>query len=862
MNVADAQNIHISERDRHLDLLSRDWVSKLDISRGWTLEAGDVPVRRVRPGHQDDLLFPQELEEVILRFPSAPIHGVQRLQEYHAQLPRPETMHTMRVFRHPDTQGQPRRIFLMCNGLNENKKMVLYYQLASQLIGRDPDTVCILNPFPGHLSRYPWDKFGETPLDRYLWDGSHLFRQFLRHMTETQWLLSALVCPGAPIPDVGAPLLMTEGQTGLSTQALADKMTESWGGLLRESSSAIDRARRRQTQTETPDDVPRDDTMLDVVNRLRSMLSIPSANSGDVTSVGLPSMHVIGYSLGGFAAQSTFMTWPSLISSCSALLSGGALRELTPVEFAHHEEWQTVLHSLRYELDDGMVNNRYADHGMGIAGLPGGLFHHFQRAFYEVFQQEYHGSFQTRVAAFRKRLLFVVGGDDPIVSPKAVLASSPDGGMNILEIGGMGHFLSGEAKTDEDKAQLEFWIQHIGTFIHEFSQQAWNEHQRDKREAQVTLAEAVSVETSTLSGDGREEIKPPSLAEGERLALRPDGALDSALFGRYLDDLFSRIIEDGGLLWIFRNEIPTIMLDPDSLRRRAHSLFHDERSIASYCLEVQKRKAAWLANRPNVVVVLPWNVERILVHQDEDHGFASQAESAMGPLRTPLTPKEQIERFRAVCGYATQQPNGNAIHIFDGRHQTGCNIDPSSFAPPSLPDCWLYTSRAYLGIPEVKNFAKARDAFVTQTSKFTEMTNEENGEQFGELSRLLRDDDVRLIEVSRARFNPRYRGRRLLNTIPARQVLRHAARCLNHTREYDLQLLEAPSVFPSFTVTAGEEKGVRGAAPVSDYMLDMAVQHRLTGRRITQDRRQRDSIVHDGTERRQGEDRRKVNGEG
>ena len=99
-----------------------------------------------------------------------------------------------------------------------------------------------------------------------------------------------------------------------------------------------------------------------------------------------------------------------------------------------------------------MIQRRYDDRGNGVVGLESQLFHHFQRAFYEVFQLEYHGSFQSRLAAFRQRLFFVVGGDDPIVSPKAVIESGPAGGINVLEIGGMGHFLGGAAKDGEEKS--------------------------------------------------------------------------------------------------------------------------------------------------------------------------------------------------------------------------------------------------------------------------------------------------------------------------------------------------------------------------------------------------------------------------
>src|ERR1044072_7180447 len=137
------------------------------------------------------------------------------------------------------------------------------------------------------------------------------------------------------------------------------------------------------------------------------------------------------------------MSLSFLIASCSTLLAGGPLRDLAPPAFAHPEEWQTVLHSLRYELDDLLMTrgDDDADVRHSEFGLQPGLFGVFKRVFYEVFQQEYKGSYQPRLGSFRHRMLFVVGGNDPVVTPRSVLDSAPEGGLNLLEIGGLGHFL-------------------------------------------------------------------------------------------------------------------------------------------------------------------------------------------------------------------------------------------------------------------------------------------------------------------------------------------------------------------------------------------------------------------------------------
>ena len=119
--------------------------------------------------------LPAPIKESILRFPSAPIHGLHRLHEYHVNIGKSESFHTYRVLTSAKRRRteRVRRIFLMHNGLNEAESMGLYYRLASHLIQQDESggTACILRPFPGHLTRSRFAGFAETPLDHYLWDG-------------------------------------------------------------------------------------------------------------------------------------------------------------------------------------------------------------------------------------------------------------------------------------------------------------------------------------------------------------------------------------------------------------------------------------------------------------------------------------------------------------------------------------------------------------------------------------------------------------------------------------------------------------------------------------------------------------------
>jgi len=85
-----------------------------------------------------------------------------------------------------------------------------------------------------------------------------------------------------------------------------------------------------------------EEIMINIVESLRYVLGwLPGEMDNDKpkNSNSLePFCHSVGYSLGGFQAQSIFFTWPFAISSCVSLFSGGALWELSPTAFADREE--------------------------------------------------------------------------------------------------------------------------------------------------------------------------------------------------------------------------------------------------------------------------------------------------------------------------------------------------------------------------------------------------------------------------------------------------------------------------------------------------------------------------------------------
>src|SRR6202165_825617 len=151
-SFAKAKRIRAAERDRALWLHHPPWPLASNCPEGWTIQ-NDRITRKIKACD----VLPVPIEESILRFPSAPVHSLHRTQEHHVDLKESENLHSYRMLRIDDSAAweQPvARIFLMHTGLNERDTMGVYYRLAANLIKQGPPTVCIVRPFPGHLTRF------------------------------------------------------------------------------------------------------------------------------------------------------------------------------------------------------------------------------------------------------------------------------------------------------------------------------------------------------------------------------------------------------------------------------------------------------------------------------------------------------------------------------------------------------------------------------------------------------------------------------------------------------------------------------------------------------------------------------------
>lgn len=860
----EAAKVRPEERDHRLAIDSSNW-PPVELPDGWTPTKHGMR-REIAAIEGERSPVPAPLEELVLRFPSAPVHGLQRLHQHHMKLGPSENFHTFRILRSANAevvkQKPITRIFLMHTGLNERDTMGLYYQLASHLIDQEEETVCILRPFPGHLTRYPFQAFAETPLDLYLWDGSHLFRQFMRFMVETQWFLSTIVRRSSFRCPSGAELLeesATTENSRLEPTVLARAIKKDWAKLHRASmktaKSEIAQIEKEeghwnaspQERSPVNQEVVYQRDIRAAIQGLRNTLNLDrhfTPQGGDLVEgegPEEPSIHALGYSLGGFTAQSVFMSWPFVVASCSSLLAGGALKELAPTGFADPEEWQTVLHSLRYEMDDRMMSKHLGATEELVGGFDRDLFTYLKRTFYEVFQQEYRGSIQTRYQAFSDRMLFIVGGDDPVMRPETVLQSSPKGGLNLLEIGGLGHFLQDGSGGAGGEQQKYFWLPEMWTLIHKFSNNAGEQHReqraltwfdkkmrgpmlsRDRWEAAAAPREQrekkkreEEAEKEKRSGQKNDKKKSPAfpvkpLDPAELIAIETDGALPGEIFERCLDDLLYRVSQKDGVLFILRNEVPTAFLPSEAIRETGAALYHEDLSVARYCHGIAARYAVIRKSISRVCLVLPWNARTIMSRMDARRAYPSQAESSGGRVEQCLTAEELWRRSLSQCASLARMPDGmESVRKFNGNtsqqelsEAVAGNLDhrlaklalkmgdftrtDAIEAVPSLPDNWIWVSSRALKLQDADHEMRdGLDGFLN-FARHCE-TNEL-------MLKHIRDDDVRIVNVSRARFNPRFRGRLIVDGKSARKRILHAALCVGLSESIYRQDKEYESVF-------------------------------------------------------------------
>ncbi|MGH0028968.1 MAG: hypothetical protein ACQGVC_04195 [Myxococcota bacterium] len=552
------------------------------------------------------------------------------------------------------------RLFLLHNGLNEVSSLRFYYLLADLLIdlhdSDDGGSAVAILPTPGHLSRFPLPgDLGEAALDTYLADPGDLFRQFLRYMFETQWFLTAVLekardaltgltpyaDEGGELHPVGRPWMLRSRRTGPHGREVENRARS----IFRDFRILQELSARRQPEASTISAVPEeadlslDDIRVSVAALRRVLFPDRSGMRSTRKRRSSPGIHSVGYSLGGFFGQSIFFSWPSLVGSCASICSGGPLSAIRLERFAQPEEWDAVMHGLKYEVDNSFLSHpepsqepiqvefddkeppsSYAVDS--VLGLPRSRFRYFLRIFYDVFLQELRSEYAARSGEFSDRMLFVVGGNDAIIRPETVLASGPSGGHNLVQVANLSHFVHSK---DPDFEQ--FWLPSIALLIDGFA---------ERGEGHLSHPDH-ALELIKRRGSRRELLDT---------ALDTDGLLNAleTLAGQ-LDLEASHSIRDsasepshGTHVWITRSRVPTIFSGDLGIHYEAARLYRNDVLANTYArratdigdmlrkhsqaitLVVSEKGVRWMSSPPAALPRFP----AMARGRSIDHDIASQ----------------------------------------------------------------------------------------------------------------------------------------------------------------------------------------------------------------------------------------------
>jgi hypothetical protein len=790
-----ASPIHLLERDYYLGfdknhpiwppkglpLITRDvpTLPKKPESRAWVADEWD---RKELPHSAGGYLFrtlthpEMHLHEMVVRFPSAPIFGSQSKTDFQVRLD-PVHQHTLRLLtahREKDEKPQIKKLFLLFNGLNEIDFLGFYYDLAGLLIENarnKSEVACLVAPFPAHLTRYPLiGRYAEKPLQRFISDPSDLFRQYLRFMVEMQWLMSVLV-PVSYYPVAsGMPLLEAnpDPAEGRSRPEVVSR--------------AIHKAWLEIHQEEPRGDKITETDVLQAVNTIRHLIgwkasSVPLMNRKDDEPLDPPQLHVIGYSLGGYLAQSVFFTWPYAIGSCSTLCSGGALYSLRPEKIVHEEEWRAITHGLKYEIDSRILEGRIAVNSgkdpETVRGIPVSFFaSHFQ-TFNDIFLQDPYGSYRHRVSEFAPRLFFVVGGNDPIVPTRSVLETSPPEGINMIEIANLSHFIA------RDKGDWPtFWLPTIAGIISSLSDHSefllkkallenlWDEETRDSARKETWLKE-------------KDIYEPPlseSLSKAERLDAEP---LDSEGLQSAILHIVG-LLEEERVLLVLRNQIPVTLMGQRVLHRRGTVPHYADEKIRTFWFHLQKQRLNMLKFAERITIVVPGRL----------NDWFAQPPSRLSEKHLPVVREySNDERQKKIWQdfLSDWENEKGALYRFNAEYPTDISgplfelenlIRKETETPDQgwilncLPDTWISLSKTI-----VENLAGEDHSRDELFAKLIQRMTKIHGKPKA-LEDWLKKEELQIIRISAAQSSPRFLGERIWKSGTAVDLLTHAALAL------------------------------------------------------------------------------------
>jgi hypothetical protein len=401
-------------------------------------------------------------------------------------------------------------------------------------------------------------------------------------------------------------------------------------------------------------------------------------------------------------------------------------------------------------------------------------------------------------------MLFVTGGQDPIVRPGNVLDAAPTGGVNLINIAGMSHFPT-KPKERVQELQRDFWLKQLGHIVPAFAEQA------DNRRLEVLQRSWLNIEGTALHASSEtayeqyeqelDEAGEPASSAG----LTPGGSLSDRWFGKEIERICD-FIGDGEEGWVLvsRNEVPPVFQSEEVLKRYAAGLHHSEDLAADEFRLALRRREALTTSKERVTLMVT----------DIAIGSSFKESPSLFPPRSETPgvarlPQEALDDEKRHFDLNWIQPNQNAVRVLSAGdyhpHQLGeigeavrilQGLDPDDPATRInvrfLPDAWIGIGAGLLN--EIRlAFPVEGDSGSRVASEHaivawgTSLAQERIGRSAGaagsddgagsgeRLEAALKEKTLSIIEFSRAGLNPRYRGKRVKAPKRAGEVLIHWA---------------------------------------------------------------------------------------
>jgi hypothetical protein len=467
------------------------------------------------------------------------------------------------------------------------------------------------------------------------------------------------------------------------------------------------------------------------------------------------------------------------------LFAGGALRNLAPTAFAHPEEWQSVLHGLRSELDQARIDNFHTPEpcasgsGTCVLGVEREAFDYIDRVFRDVFLQDDYGSYSTRLEEFSRRLLFILGGDDPIVRTRNVLDAAPPGGITMQQIGDVSHFPSNHTRQPVEKEQRDFWLPEACGTIGRFAERAAYLLQKTHHEHWGFPMPPDSVRGALAAKKGKKK--------SARAKRSPDRALTNAAFEDELDLMVNMHMERGGWLFIARNQIPTVFLDAAEFPFHGAAMHHSEDNIGIYVESLRNRAKRLHSATDRLTLLIPASYGGTGAAGSIGERAKERARLAKSEVAIRYWPSEKATEQEVPSGgedewarFAEDWCEEGSVRLVKSREYQAAELGAigkawmeghkssdlnETISLTMLPDVWIAVSEdAGTKLLEVTRDAErdvVEGAMVTLACELAREPVERKGHvtAHSRLQDALTAGSIRAVKVSAAELNPRFRGR-------------------------------------------------------------------------------------------------------